>query len=220
MAFVTMAATYGVDLQELADSVWESLSEEALESANWMWDNRGKTLGYPKKIYLACEAIKWTWRQKHPKIVGGWRLLRDAAFDAVLQPGEVYGLPNKKILFKQTDRWLEMRLPSGRKLRYLDPEVTGEGRNRVLTYMGVDTETRQWKRTSTYGGKLTENACQASSADFLRYGMKQLEDESVSEAHEDWQTLDMAIKIYTRKPAWAKDFPLAAEGFFETRFQK
>lgn len=231
MAFVTMAANYNVDLKEMTDTVWSSLSAEALDSAEWMWENRGKNSGMDKKVYLACDAIKHMWRAKHPKITEGWKHLKNAAIAAVRNPGQVYSIPNKKVMFKVVDRWLVVRLPSGRKLRYFEPQVSGEGRDEVLTYIGVDTETRRWMRTSTYGGKWCENICQGGSSDFIRYGTKELEeegyfpsmlvhDEVVGENYLDFHDLRTAEKIYTRKKEWAKDFPLACEGFEAIRFRK
>lgn len=230
-AFVTMAANYNVDLKELADSVWGSLDPEALDSAEWMWDKYGKSMGADKKIYLACEAIKWLWRERHPKIKGGWKQLKEAAIAAVDSPGQTFTIPTQKIMFRVVDRWLVVRLPSGRKLRYFEPRVTGSDRDRVLSYMGVDTDTRRWMRTTTYGGKWCENICQAGSSDFIRYGSLQLEkegfkpvmtihDEIVLECDEGWEDFETAKKIYTRKQDWAKDFPLAAEGFEALRFRK
>jgi DNA polymerase len=171
------------------------------------------------------------WRARHPKIVEGWKTLRNSAIAAVRHPGKVFGLPNKKVMFSVRDRWLVVVLPSGRKLRYFEPQVSGEGRDEVVTYLGVDTETRRWMRTSTYGGKWCENICQGGSSDFIRFGMKNLEDEhhdlvmtvhdeAVSEVPEELANLEVSTKFFTRKEDWAKDFPLAAEGFIADRFQK
>jgi DNA polymerase len=266
-AFVTMAANYNVDLAEMADAVWDSLEPWALESAEWMWGKFGKASELPKRTYLACDAIKHMWRAKHPKIVAGWKTLRDSAIAAVENPGKVFGLANKKAMFSVRGQWLVVLLPSGRKLRYFEPRVEyggrkctecdgtghkgvvagfiptkdeecpkchGEGSTRAtptLSYIGIDTDTRRWMRTTTYGGKWCENICQGGSSDFIRYGMKNLEmeqqdlimtvhDEAISEVPDEFANLQTSIKFFTRKEAWAKDFPLAAEGFVADRFQK
>lgn len=230
-SFVTMAANYNVDLKELADSVWSSLDREALDSAEWMWDKYGKASGMDRKIYLACDSIKWMWRHKHPHVVQGWKDLKAAAIAAVENPGEVFAIPNKKVMFKIIDRWLVMLLPSGRKIRYFEPRVSGEGRDRQMTYMGVDTDTRRWMRTSIYGGAQANHVCQGGSSDFIRYGMRELRregyplvmtvhDEVVMECGEPFHDFKTAQKIYTRKQAWARDFPLACEGFEAQRFRK
>lgn len=230
-ALVTFADAYGVDLDEFADGVWPVLTPESLDSANWMLNKFGRHGELSKRTYLACEAVKYLWREKHPAHKTGWKLLKDAAIAAVSNPGQTFGLPNKKVLFRVVDRWLVVLLPSGRKLRYLDPEVSGEGRDAVCTYIGVDTETRRFMRTHTYGGKWTENIAQGGSSDFLRYGSKQLSlegyhqimsvhDEVVTEEDLSFGSLEQALKIYTRKPHWAKDFPLAAQGYEAQRYRK
>lgn len=230
-ALITFSENTGVNLDELAKTVWDVLTPEAMDSAHWMYDKFGRSFDLKKDTYLACEAIKYMWREKHPKHKAGWKLLKDAAISAVQNPGKVYGLPNKKVLFKVVGRWLVVLLPSGRRLRYFEPRVTGEGRDAVCTYLGVDTETRRFMRTSTYGGKWTENIAQGGSSDFLRHGILKLDaagheivmtlhDEAVNEVDEDFLSLDGSIEIYADKPAWAKGFPLAASGYEAIRFKK
>jgi DNA polymerase len=95
--------------------------------------------------------IKNDWRKANNFIVQFWYDIETAAKAAVGNPGQAFGVPSKRIVFCVKDRWLVMRLPSGRKLYYLDPEIDENGQ---VTYMGVDTYTRRWCRVGTYGGKL------------------------------------------------------------------
>jgi len=234
-AFVTMAAAYGIDLDELARAAMPGLPQAALESAAWMWENyavaKGSTHGLSRDTFVAIDALKKLWRDAHPRISEGWKLLRDAAILAVENPGSVFGLPNRKIMFKVSGDWLQMRLPSGRRLSYYKPEVHGEDKGKHLTYMGVDTYTRRWCRTSTYGGKLCENAVQAISRDLLVHGLRGLEaagvetigtvhDEVISEVNVSSPTLEECQRVFCRLPSWAKDFPLAAEGWRAPRYKK
>jgi hypothetical protein len=98
-----------------------------------------------------AEVIKSDWREANPFIVKLWYDLESAAKAAIRNPGTAYGVPSKKVIFKVEDEWLLMRLPSGRRLSYLRPEIDAED---SVTYMGIDTYTRQWGRVKTYGGKL------------------------------------------------------------------
>jgi DNA polymerase len=102
-----------------------------------------------------------------------------------------------------------------------------EKKNRVwkttqITFFGPDPITHQWGRQSTYGGKLLENAVQATAGDFMAYGMIHAE----KAGYEIFLTVhDQALSHYRPElghtqegfrsalctlPAWAEDFPLDA----------
>jgi DNA polymerase len=256
-AFVTMAANYKIDLVELAEVALKNLPAWALDSAEWMWENievpRGNQTGLPKHVYLAIDGIKQVWREAHSSIRQGWKDINEAA-KLTLETGKPHAIPNRKIIFGVEEwqapageddvpkaKWLVMKLPSGRKLRYFKPELhvrksknkkTGEVKVEThVTYMGVDTATRRWMRTGTYGGKLTENAVQAIAGDLLRGGMRRLEaagytiimtvhDEVVSEIRRGFGSLKEAERIMCIREKWALDLPINAEGFRAKRFRK
>lgn len=245
-AFVTMVGTYGVDLKELADTAFDIMPADALESAEWMWGKFGKTSDLPRQQYIVCDALKYLWRQAHPNIQQGWKDLKVAAEQAVQFPGKTFAISTGKAMFKVVDRWLYMRLPSGRKLAYYNPRWIPERvvieKNRFgqevektipgeLRYWGVDTYTRRWMEVSTYGGKLCENLTQATSRDLLANGMLNLEragyptvmtvhDEVVSEIDEDFDSFEHAGQLMCDLPAWAKGLPVAVDGHRAKRYRK
>ena len=158
--------------------------------------------------------------------------------------------------------YLRMRLPSGRYLCYRHPQCAaakcifcdGAGVVRLtpdskymecpecdgqgsfgedgLTYEGVDQYSRKWKRLTTYGGKLTENANQALARDIFFHGMRiamgkgfrivlRVHDELVAEVPDDSPlTLDDLSACLTVVPSWATGLPLAASGFTAKRYRK
>lgn len=262
-AFVTMAPTYKVDLSELADKARGALPEWALDAANWMWKKieckRGRPSGLNERIYTTIDGVKQVWRSLHPCVKQGWRDTLDAAKLAVKHPGKVYGIPNKKLMFQVRDRWLLMRLPSGRTLKYFEPElhddrsdaelerIAGEVEiariNGVvyqaeddlakwhLTYMGVDAKTKQWRRESTYGGKIVENADQGGSNCLLRGAIRRVErhgyqtiltvhDEGAWEVNEGFGSMDELTKLVCANEPWAFDLPVTAEGYRAKRYRK
>jgi len=177
------------------------------------------------------EKIKRDWRVANPAIVKLWYQMEEAAIAAVENPGAIYEVAGKKIMFKIEGDWLWMRLPSGRRLGYYRPRVVEGDRGPKLTFEGVDTYTRRWQRTDTYGGKLTENAVQAIARDLLLYSMLNLEkagfplvgtvhDEVILEVEEGFATLDEAAEIMIRKPKWAKGIPVATDAFEAMRYRK
>lgn len=187
-----------------------------------------------------AEEIKNDWRKANPKTVRFWYGIEEAAQAAVANPGQVFQCGKRKIMFKVEGEFLYMRLPSGRRLAYYQPQLDAEGK---VTYMGIDTYTRQWKRVSTYGGKLTENAVQAIARDMLVFWMFALEkagfdiighvhDEVILEILESmegggngkdvpyWGVMKVVYDIFCSRPPWAEGLPLDAGGYRAKRYRK
>lgn len=138
--------------------------------------------------------------------------------------------------------WLKVELPSGRILSYPgiglsvekeEDEDTGEIRTRTrIKYQGENPTTRQWGWQYTYGGKLAENIVQALCRDLLAWSMPGVEAAGykiILSVHDELLTEVPDTPEYTVKelerlmcvlPAWAKDFPLSAEGWEGKRYKK
>lgn len=169
--------------------------------------------------------LKWDWRDANDMIVQLWDNLELFAKAAVQNPGSTY--ETNKLTFKVIGKWLYMRLPSGRRLAYYRPMVIdGE-----LTYEGVDTYTRQWKRVKTYGGRLAENAVQAYARDLLVSAMFNLEkagytvighvhDEAICEVNKGWGSLEEAYELMCDLPKHAAGLPVSADGWRGYRYRK
>lgn len=247
-AFATMVETYGIDLEEMAGIVNPLLPEEALDHAAWMWKHHPSD--QPQHIDRACNGLKFLWRRDHPQIVQGWKNLKEAAERAVEFDGQVFWLPNKKIAFRvetyKGRKWLCMRLPSGRKIRYFDPKWTPPRQSEryinnelveytvpgFMDYMGTDTYTRQWMRLQTYGGKLDENADQAFSRDLLCNAMLAIDaagiaivgsehDKVICEIPKGGQDVVEKIKkMMVTQPAYCEGLPLTTDGKRMSRYGK
>lgn len=236
-ALIKMAANYEVDLEELAKLAYPIIPNDVLElsAKTWQWAiEQNRTLDLPKHIYIVCDALKRVWRDAHPRIKTGWAQLKALAADAVEHPGQAFTLPNRKIMFKVEDHWLRLRLPSGRKLSYYKPKVSGERDarydGRTVSYMGVDTETRQWKRVNAHGGRWTQNIGEGVARDLLVPAMHTLDeegyeligsvhDEAIMEAAPD-KSLERAFEIMCTKHKWAAGLPVAVDGFRAKRYRK
>lgn len=233
-AFVTMVTTYGIDLVEMAAQVRPVLPRDVVESAEWLWEKQGRARAdIDKAVFIACDGLKQLWRHAHPGIVQGWKDIREAAETAVQHPGDAFKIPNGKIVFKVVKygqkQWLCMRLPSGRKLWYFSPRWDAE--ENALRYMGIDTYTRQYTETGTYGGKLCENAVQAISRDLLVSAMFSCEaagypivmtvhDEIVAEVPCDFGSVEHMRAVMRQLPKWAAGLPVDAAGARLTRYAK
>lgn len=230
-AFLTFAAVYNMDLEDLAKAVWATASHDALENAQGMWKwatGKKRTLGLPMEIYVACEVLKRAWRDAHPNTTALWAAAGDSVRAAIANPGETFAIgPHLKA--RRDGAWLRIRLPSGRYLCYINPAVDEGGQ---ITYFGVNQYTRQWGRIKTYGGKLIENCTQAFARDILAYNMPTIEAagyEIVLSVHDELLTETPDTDAFSAQtlgsmmatvPQWARGIPLAAAGFETTRYRK
>lgn len=166
--------------------------------------------------YTAVEA----WRGKHKKVVSYWYDVERAAKNAILYKGKVFEV-RKHIKFMVRDvegmPFLLLRLPSGRKLAYPKPRISGDR----ITFFG-NVKGTTWGDISTWGGSLVENAVQAVAADIMANGTHKAEREGYETAtlihdqflgyHRPGQTAERLIALLTDLPAWADGLPIAAEG--------
>lgn len=233
-AFLTFAAVYNMDLEEMAAAVKESVSKEAWDAAasfvEWMREENGRDLPVSEDVEIASEVLKAAWREAHPHVVAFWREAQEAFKNAALHANKTFRCgADGCIQIRRTGAWLRVRLPSGRQLCYLKPRIDSKGN---LRYMGVHPLTRRWCELYTYGGKLVENFTQAFARDVMAYHMPRLEergyalvltvhDEPIAEVPdtEDFSADEMC-KIMTEEIPWARGLPLAAGGFETYRYRK
>lgn len=231
-AFLTFAAVYNMDLDELADAVHSTASKESLAAAYGMWDwtvkkNRS-TLGLAKNVWVACEVLKASWRAAHPATKALWASASESVKAAIASPGLTFDIGDH-LKVRRDGAWLRIRLPSGRYLCYLQPKIADDGQ---ISYMGVSQYTRQWCRVKTYGGKLIENCTQAFARDVMAHNMPAIDasgypivltvhDEIITEPDDSDEFSHEALAdMMTVNPPWAPGLPLAAAGFETHRYHK
>lgn len=170
-----------------------------------------------------------TWRKANPKITQLWWDVDNAAMTAVQERRTVklqYGLT-----FYCEKGYLFIRLPSGRKLSYVNPRIVdGKFDKPALVYDGVDQTKKTWGKIDTYGPKLVENIVQAISRDCLAVSMQRLDesghqirmhvhDEVIVDSPWDEDALPEITEIMGQPIEWAPGLPLRAEAY-ETDFYK
>lgn len=230
-AFITFAAVYGIDLDDMAEKARPSLGAgliaEAEELYAWGVKQKRPTFGLSQDTWVTIDAIKRAWRYAHPKISSFWKVLQQAVVDAAENPGACFEA--RSVTARRDGAWLKVILPSGRALSY--PAVRVE--DGKISYTGVNQFTRQWGRIGTYGGKLAENVTQAVARDVLAEGMLGIDslggydialsvhDELITEAPdtEDYNAEELA-RLMSLNPGWAEGLPLAAAGFETYRYKK
>jgi len=235
-ASVTGAATYGVDLDELAATAGPQIPEDVRIEAEGMWawchdaDHRVRlrfACGLPKETFVVCDSLKRLWRRKHPMIVSLWKDLEESTRQTIEHPGNTVECRMFKL--RRDGAWLRLRLPSGNFLCYPSPQVAQDG---GISYMGMNQYTRTWSRIRTYGGKMLENICQGLAGDVLKAAMPDMEaagyeivltvhDEAVTETPDDPKfSHDELAGIMSRPREWTVGLPLAASGFETRRYRK
>lgn len=231
-AFVTFAAAYGIDLDELAAGILRNAPADLVDDARsfmaWMRKQpKANTFGMPDDTFVGCDVVKRGWRNGHPAIAAWWPRLEQAFRDAIDSPGYTFDCGTVKV--RRDGNWLRILLPSGRYLCYPAPEIDDQGR---CSYMGVDQYTRKWQRIHTYSGKLAENCTQAFARDVLAWNMPTLDakgyrivlsvhDELLTETPDtDEYSSDTLAAHMSTVPPWAEGLPLNAEGFETHRYRK
>lgn len=230
-AFLTGAATYGIDLDAMADAALPSIPADVLAEAERYLTARSKrhdgSFGLTPKTFMVCDSLKRLWRRAHPAVAAFWPALAQAAMMAVIQEGVTQRV--RAIRLQRKGAWLRVQLPSGRLLCYPAPEVDATGK---LSYMGVNQYSRKWSRLKTYGGKLAENITQAAARDVLAASMPAVEaagyqivltvhDEILTEAPDRPEfNADHLAGLMATNPAWADGLPLSAAGFEAYRYRK
>lgn len=195
------------------------------------------------------------WRAASPNIVRLWQELERAAKNALRNPGRSFKAYRREYdparareneiltdadrayspyfrgaqicAFRRDRDALRMTLPSGRVIAYWGAREDEDG---GICYMGVDQTTRRWEKTSTWGGKLTENLVQSVARDCLAAALLRLDragwrilfhvhDEVICEAPEGARWQDMAA-VMTEPVPWAPGLPLAADGYSTPFYRK
>jgi DNA polymerase len=207
--------------------------EEAIDK----WGNPIKTglwgYAWAMGIQITQEDAHYSvqvFREAYKEVVQGWYDLENTALRIIQGDG-----PREvcKCEFRMRGRVLEVELPSGRCLHYIDPKIESFeffGKMKpMLTYSGQTIDTKQWNRIKTHGGKLTENLCQAIARDVLLHGLQladrqgiqivaHIHDEAV--ALSDTSRLTDLIACMSEVPKWANGLILGADGFSSTYYKK
>ena len=234
-AFLTMAKTYGLKIGDHFDAIWGQAAPQHIAAAEAAFEQRGKGTGVAARTWLAAEVVKVAWRAANMQTVQLWRDLRDAAIDAVENPGETFGA-GRYIGYRKVGSFLWCRLPSGRVLCYPYAEIIQKptpwgSKAEAIRYKCVDQFTRKWEWKDFYGGLAAENVTSAVCRDIMAEAMVRVEDagypvvltvhdEIVSERELGGGSLDEFVSLMSVVPQWATGFPIKAAGWDGPRYKK
>lgn len=178
------------------------------------------------------------WRGSRPMTTRFWRELEDAAKRAIYTGRSqimplAHGKAKLQIDCKRADddiSFLSIKLPSGRRLFYIDPQVDTSGN---ILYKGQNQQTRKWEYLKSYGGKLTENVTQAIARDCLGIAMQRVTAagyEIVMHVHDEMiadvpsedaeRALEVMNACMAEPISWAPGLPLKGDGYTTPYYRK
>ena len=218
-----------------------------------------RALGVEMTLEEAKHAIK-VFRDAYTEVTWYWKDIHRAAVFAIRNPGHLTGVgipqtPKDQEYFEKLSRTLrdprvsflchstkvlEMKLPSGRSLHYIQPQVRTEDANwegrdykrDMIYYQGKELGSQTWGECVASPGRLTENSVQAIARDLLVHGMKLADqrgfpivlhtyDEIGAVVRNDSPLgLPQLIECMIDSPAFASDLPLAADGYESIYYKK
>lgn len=218
----------------------------------------------PKAIVHELALMRYTvqvYRARYPQVKDMWTDQEQAAVKAVvdwqtavkLKMEADGGLEAKERHKAETDgieiecgkvtwfmarggKFLHCRLPSGRLLSYVDPQIkwqaTPWGEKRpALRYMRMGMANK-WERTATYGGKFVENITQAVARDIMAVAMVEawqdspydtiasIHDELVCEVDSGVGNEKEFEALMGNIAPWAEGCPITAEADRFRRYRK
>ena len=170
------------------------------------------------------------YRSTYFNVKNYWTDMERTVLNAYQNPGKPQDLGNVRWIYIKEREAVFCKLPSGRILTYLEPEMV-ENKFGGMSLSFMTEVTSQWVRRDTYGGLLVENITQAVARDIMAYRMPDLEaagfptlmhthDEIVSERASGEAKLQEMIDIMCEVPSWAVECPIVAEGFLCQRYKK
>lgn len=194
-------------------------------------------LGYAKGMGIilsdkeAQESVR-VWRDTYRDAVQFWFDIEQAALEC-LRTGKPRTVG--PVRFDVKGKFLRLRLPSGRHLHYYrahikEVEFYGKMRDNVH-YYGL--KEGKWCLQKTYGGKFTENICQAIARDILMHGLRlavaegldiflHIHDQicglsKIEVAEDQLKILEQCMR---ERPDWSGDIPLGTGGTITTHLSK
>lgn len=169
-------------------------------------------------------------RSSNANIVDLWRSIEKGCIKSVRD--KVSMKVNEYVEVISDKDFMFIKLPSKRKLAYFNPEIEIDSTygKEVLVYKSLNQTTKNFEKTYTYGGKLTENIVQAIARDVLAFKMLELDragfkivmhvhDEVVLEVDED-TTLNQVTEIMEREIAYLKNLKLKSDTYTSKYYRK
>lgn len=182
-------------------------------------------------LEIAKKAV-YTYRKVHAPIPAIWKALEIACVQAIREPGEHFQVTKVDIYVK--GRFLNIKLPSGRRLRYFKPrlsqkQLAGGRMVPVIHHWAIDNH--QWSEVATWSGVIFNNIIQGIARDLMAFAMTNIEkagykmlatihDEALAERKIGEGSIKDFISLMSKLPSWAEGAPITSDGWTNLRYKK
>jgi DNA polymerase len=173
------------------------------------------------------------WRENNGAIVAFWYALFDQLKLCLELPAGQGPIEFRCFRIWRTEAMLFIQLPSGRCLKYHNPQLTLDDERGTLVLKVELPKSKKLLSSLLWHGAATENVTQAIAADILIHGMLQLHADGIfligcihdeivalAPAEHAEEIRDHMVAVMKTAPGWAPDLPLAADAFINQRFVK
>lgn len=184
-ACATMSENTGIDLLMVKGLIWETITGDEFEKAEYGYEwylkrhlrsKKYKKQGIeplPEDIAFVCDVLKQRWRKANPKVVKFWALL-DHAAKATVKSGETHTVHmpgGQKFVYFMNDIFLYCMLPTGRCLAYPYPRVGKEEQEDEDTEQDdADAVQIEIDKTTAKGERLSYGRTHPESHKWVRVG--------------------------------------------------
>lgn len=189
-------------------------------------------------LSFATKVVKAYREDWAPKVPDVWDALGTAALETVLTgyPHDAYGCE-----YRLEDAWMTVRLPSGRKLWYFNPQrvrrnmpwATEENPDVRVAWTYQTMKMGVWRTVDAFGGLLTENVVMGIERDLMVNASFLCEKNGhplVLEVHDELVLEPLRVdadekavqQMMTEVPAWCREMkiPVATETWIGDRYKK
>jgi DNA polymerase len=211
------------------------------------WETFKKTAWKQFRLYMTEAEAKMavnTYRDVYYLVPECWKGLQLAAIRAIKTgKRQTYGLITFGTAVVNRIRWLAMRLPSGKAIYYNSPGVEyrpipkfeNSGPVATVVNYGVNPYSKKWGKLALIPGRITENAVQGTAREVMAHGMLNVKNRTshiqlIGTVHDEALGLipekratSLALEEFNKNLCdipWAKDCPIKAEGFIDSRYKK
>lgn len=233
------SAAFNIPLQEIKkESIERFVGKESVLGCQYgMGYKKFKMQCHKKGMSSVTDDIAkkavYAYRRVHFPVPKMWSNLEQAAIRAIRNPGTIYHLHKVSIYVNRN--YLNIKLPSGRKMRYFKPRLSQKqlGGGRLSTQIHHWTRDKiGWVETVIWGGVLTNHIVQGIARDLMMSSIFNIEnagyefilsvhDEALAERKIGCGDLEEYLNLMSGQlPSWAKGAPIQCEGWVGARYRK